>query len=420
MLTLMYAFNYLDRYVLSMLIEPIKRELALSDSALGFLSGPAFALIYASLGIPIARLADRGSRRLILALSFAAWSAFTVVSGWARSGLALTAARIGVGIGEAGGTAPAHSLLSDYFPAERRATALAIYAMGVYVGVAGAFIGGGFIASQFGWRTVFFVVGLVGLPLALLVLTTVRELPRGFSDRVSAAPTAPVPFVAAVRQLARNRSFVLIVLATSLQSLSGYGIMTWGPTFLIRQHGLPVVEVGVALGVPIGLMGGLGVLLGGRLADKLGARDERWLMRMPALATALLIPFLLVFILADDLYLALAAFYPFYLLGAMYVGPMHSTIQGLVVPNLRATASALNLFVVNMIGLGLGPLVIGALNDAFAARWGEGAIRWSMLVAALVGGTSSVVFWQSSRTLREDLQAARDAARGGAATAPLR
>jgi len=227
-----------------------------------------------------------------------------------------------------------------------------------------------------------------------------------------------VPFGEAARMLARNRSFVLIVLATSLQSLSGYGIMTWGPTFLIRQHGLPVVDVGLQLGIPIGLMGGLGVLLGGRLADRFGARDARWYMRLPAIETAALIPFALVFILADDLLLSLSAFYPFYLLGAMYVGPMHSTIQGLVVPSLRATASALNLFVVNMIGLGLGPLVIGAMNDLFASRWGEGAIRYSMLTVALVGGISSGVFWLSSRHLREDLQAARAAARASSGSPP--
>ena len=212
----------------------------------------------------------------------------------------------------------------------------------------------------------------------------------------------------ALSTLLRNRSFVWVVLGTSIQSLSGYGIMTWGPTFLIRQHDLPLMEVGFTLGIPIGLMGGFGVWFGGWLADRMGRRDERWYMWLPALETTLLIPFALAFILLDDLFWALVAFYPFYLLGAMYVGPMHSTIQGLVRPNLRARASATNLFVVNMIGLGLGPLLIGMLNDAFASRWGEGGIRYSMLTAAMIGALSSGVFWLASRHLREDLEAARN------------
>ncbi len=411
LLFLVYVFNFVDRQVLSILLDPIKQELGVSDTFMGFLTGFAFVAFYTFAGIPIARYADRASRRNIIALGLVVWSSMTALSGLARTGAALALARVGVGVGEAAGTPPAHSLLSDYFPPHRRATALSVYAMGVYIGVAAAFIGGGWIGQNFGWRAVFFAVGSVGIPLALIVRLTVRELPRGYSDPGPLVRVAPLPFRAAISQLGRNRSFVWIVVATSIQSLSGYGIMTWGPTFLIRQHGLPIADVGLTLGIPIGLMGGLGVVLGGRLADALGARDERWFMRLPAIETALLVPFALVFILADDLALAMAAFWPFYLLGAMYVGPMHSTIQGLVVPNLRATASAVNLFVVNMIGLGVGPLLIGVLNDALRQRFGDGGIRYSMLLVALIGGLSSVVFWLSSRSLPADLQAARESAR---------
>ena len=412
LLFVVYVFNFIDRQVLSILLQPIKDDLGVSDTFMGFLTGFAFAFFYTFAGIPIARFADRASRRTIIAVGLVVWSSMTAVSGLARSGLQLAMARVGVGVGEAAGTPPAHSLLSDYFPPERRATALAIYAMGVYVGVALAFIGGGWIGTQFGWRTVFIAVGLMGIPLAIVVRATVRELPRGYSDPGPLETIEQAPFMEAAGTLLRNRSFVLIVLATSLQSLWGYGLLTWGPTFLIRQHDLPVVDVGLQLGIPIGLMGGLGVVLGGRLADALGQRDERWYMRLPAIECIVLVPLALVFVLADNLTVALVAFYPLYLLGAMYVGPMHSTIQGLVVPNLRATASAINLFVVNMLGLGLGPLLIGLLNDAFADRWGEGAIRYSMLIAAVVGGTSSWVFWRASRHLPGDLQAARDAAAG--------
>ena len=407
-LFLVYVFNFIDRQVLSILLEPIKADLGVSDTFMGFLTGFAFVFFYTFAGIPIAGYADRGSRRGIIALGLLVWSSMTAFSGLARSGFQLALARIGVGVGEAAGTPPAHSLLSDYFPPERRATALAIYAMGIYIGVAAAFMGGAWVGSQFGWRTVFFAVGLVGIPLAILVRLTVRELPRGSAEAEPVVPVAPVALGPALSTLLRNRSFVWVVLGTSIQSLSGYGIMTWGPTFLIRQHDLPLMEVGFTLGIPIGLMGGFGVWFGGWLADRMGRRDERWYMWLPALETTLLIPFALAFILLDDLFWALVAFYPFYLLGAMYVGPMHSTIQGLVRPNLRARASATNLFVVNMIGLGLGPLLIGMLNDAFASRWGEGGIRYSMLTAAMIGALSSGVFWLASRHLREDLEAARN------------
>jgi MFS family permease len=411
LLFLVYVFNFVDRQVLSILLTPIKEDLGVSDTFMGFLTGFAFVVFYTFAGIPIARIADRTSRRTVIALGLTVWSLMTAVSGLARNGVELALARVGVGVGEAAGTPPAHSLLSDYFGPKRRATALSIYAMGVFVGVAGAFIGGGWIATHFGWRSVFMAVGLTGIPLAFLVRFTIRELPRGFSDPGPIQEVAAIPFWQAAGQLARNKSFVLVVLGTSIQSLSGYGIMTWGPTFLIRTHGMAMVDVGFTLGIAMGLMGGLGAYLGGVWADRMGHHDERWYMRLPAIQTAALLPFGFGFIVLEDRFLALASFYPFYLLGAMYVGPMHSTIQGLVVPSLRATASALNLFVVNMIGLGLGPLLIGVLNDAFAARWGETGIRYSMLVVLVIGGFSSVVFWLASRGLREDLDAAREAAR---------
>jgi MFS family permease len=411
LLFLVYVFNFIDRQVLSILLTPIKEDLGVSDTFMGFLTGFAFVVFYTFAGIPIARLADRTSRRTVIAIGLTVWSVMTAVSGLAQNGFQLALARVGVGVGEAAGTPPAHSLLSDYFGPERRATAMSIYAMGVFVGVAIAFMGGGWIATHFGWRTVFLAVGLVGIPMALLVRATIRELPRGYSEPGPIRSVEAVPFREAVGQLASNRSFVFVVLGTSVQSLSGYGIMTWGPTFLIRTHGMEVVDVGFTLGLAMGSMGALGAYLGGVWADRMGARDKRWYMRLPALQTLALIPFGLGFIMLDDRGWAMASFYPFYLLGAMYVGPMHSTIQGLVVPSLRATASAVNLFVVNMIGLGLGPLLIGVLNDAFAARWGEAGIRYSMLVVLIIGGFSSLLFWRSSRSLREDLAKAREAAR---------
>ena len=339
-LFLVYVFNFVDRQVLSILLVPIKTDLGVSDTFMGFLTGFAFVIFYTFAGIPIARFADRSSRRAVIAAGLVVWSSMTAASGLARTGWHLALARVGVGIGEAAGTPPSHSLLSDYFGPKRRATALAVYAMGVYVGVAGAFTLGGWIGSHFGWRSVFIAVGLSGIPLALLVRGTIRELPRGFSEPEPVPHVDPLPFGQAVGQLMRNRSLVLIVLATSLQSLFGYGMLTWGPAFLMRVHGMGLVEVGMTLGIAIGVLGASGCYIGGRWADSLvhKKQDERWYMRLPAIQTAALVPFAIGFILIEDRTWALICFCPMYLLGAMYVGPMHSTIQGLVVPSLRATA----------------------------------------------------------------------------------
>ncbi|MAI79536.1 MAG: MFS transporter [Deltaproteobacteria bacterium] len=412
LLFVVYIFNFIDRQVLSILLEPIKKDLGVSDTFMGFLNGFAFVIFYTCAGIPIARIADRTSRRAVIALGLVTWSVMTAVSGLARTGWQLAAARVGVGVGEAAGTPPAHSLISDYFDPSRRATALSIYSMGVYLGVAAAFMGGSWLATHFGWRSVFMVVGLAGVPLAVLVRATVRELPRGYSEIGPVAQVEPAPFSATLLQLMRNRSFVWIVSATALQSLSGYGILTWGPTFLIRIHGMEMLDVGLTLGAAIGILGAAGAYFGGRWADAMAKRNERWYMILPAIQTAALLPFAYGFILLDSRVGALLCFVPFYFLGAMYVGPMHSVIQGLVVPNQRAVASAINLFIVNMVGLGLGPLVIGFLNDVWAAEYGVSAIRYSMLLAATVGFLSSGAFWLASRHLPEDLQAARDAARG--------
>ncbi|MBK7729107.1 MAG: MFS transporter [Gammaproteobacteria bacterium] len=407
LLSLVYVVNFIDRQILAMLIVPIKEEFGVSDTALGLLSGFAFALLYTLAGIPIARWADRGSRTRIIALALTLWSAVTAACGLARSFVELALLRVLVGVGEAGGNPPSHSLIADYFPPHKRATALSIYAWGVYIGSAIAFLAGGYLVTNYSWRTAFFVVGLPGLFLAAIVALTVRELPRGTSEqRVESAVQPSFPEV--LRHLLRRRAFVYIVLGASVQSLSGYGVLTWGPTFLHRVHEMPWTEIGTFLGWIIGLAGCLGAYAGGRLADRFGARDASWYMRLPALQSIAGVPFVLGFALLPQQY-SLLAFIPFYALGAMYVGPMFSMVQGLVPLRMRATASALLLFVVNLIGLGLGPLSVGVLNDyVFGPHYGELAIRYSMLVIGLLGGTASLLFWQASRTLAADLALRED------------
>jgi predicted MFS family arabinose efflux permease len=308
---------------------------------------------------------------------------------------------------------PSHSLLSDYFPPERRATALALYANGAYVGSGLAYLVGAWVVTHFDWRTAYLAVGLAGLPLGLLVWATVPELARGsWERRASAAGRAVLAsaeqpgFRDAVRELFAKPSFGWLVTAACFQSLAGYGILTWGAEFLARVHGLSRMEIGSWMG-PIILFGGCaGVTFGGWLADRLGARDPRWFLRMPALIALAGLPFAGLFLLLPTPVAALAAFAPYFAISNMYVGPLWSTTQNLARPALRATASALLLFILNIVGLGLGPLAVGALNDLLAPSQGAGAIRWSLLAVVLSGGFAAYFYWQGSRHLPSDLRTA--------------
>ncbi len=407
-LFVVYVFNFLDRQVLSILIDPIKEDLGVSDTAMGLLVGLAFAVFYALAGIPIARWADRGSRRTVIAFSLTLWSLMTVASGQARSFAQLALARIGVGVGESGGTPPSHALLSDYFPPQQRATALALYGNGIYVGAGLGIMAGGFLKEAFDdWRLAFYVVGFAGLPLALLVWLTVRELPRGASESAP-VPTGGLGFFGVMRFLFSRRSFLWLVIGACCQAISGYSFLNWGAMFLIRVHALSYGEVAAWLGPTIMLGGCTGVTLGGWLADRLGRRDERWYMRLPAIVSVAGLPFAAGFLVLGSPQAALLSFVPFYAISNMYVGPLWSTAQNLARPDMRATASAVLLFILNIVGLGLGPLLVGVLNDQLAGVYGDASIRYSLLFVALIGGLASVFFWLASASLREDL-AARDA-----------
>ena len=406
-LFVVYVVNFVDRQILAIVLDDVKADLGVSDTAMGFLSGFAFVMFYTLAGLPIARLADRRSRRTIVAVGLAVWSAMTALCGLAQTFAQLALARVGVGIGEAAGTPPSHSLLSDYFPPERRATALSLYAMGIYVGVMLGYLAGGFIREAFDWRTAFLAVGLPGIPLALLVRATVREPARGLSEGAAAAspdPTAAAPRVTEVlRRLRDRRSFVWLTVGACCQALSGYAVLAWGPAFLGRVHGMSAAEIGTSVGIVTGVCGALGAWLGGVLVDRLSRRDVRWAMWLPAGVSALGFPFAIPFYLSAQPGAAIAAFAPFYLLGAMYVGPLWATAQNLVRPDMRALTSAILLVILNLVGLGAGPLVVGILNDAMAPRLGAEAIRWSLLAMAATGALATPFFWLAARALPGDL-----------------
>ena len=406
-LFVVYVFNFVDRQVLAILMQPIKDDLGVSDTWMGFLAGPVFAIFYTLAGVPIARLADRHSRKWIVAVSLAVWSLMTAAQGLAQQFWQLALARLGVGIGEAGGTPPSHSLISDYFPPERRATALALYGNGIYIGSGLGIMAGGLLLEVFGdWRTAFVVVGLAGLPLAVLVALTVRELPRGASERGPVAAPA-LSFWGVFRFLFARRSFTWLVIGSCGLSVFGYAILTWGPTFMGRVHKMPWPEVARWLGPTIMIGGCAGVSLGGWLADRLGARDARWYLRMPAIVSVAMTPFAVGFLFASEPRTALLFLAAAYTLMNMYVGPLWSTVQNLARPDMRAMASAVLLLVLNIVGLGLGPQLVGMLNDAFAGRFGDEAVRWSLLVVTVLGGLGGILFWIGSESLPEEL-AARD------------
>jgi predicted MFS family arabinose efflux permease len=412
-LLLVHILNFVDRNILAIVAGDIKQEMQLSDTQLGILLGPAFATFYSLAGIPIARLADLTSRRNVIAVGLVCWSLMTAASGLARSFWQIALARFGVSVGEAAGTPPSHAILSEVFPPERRATALAIYGIGIYFGMMFGFAGGGWVRDHFDWRTAFFAGGALGIPLALLLVTTVKEPPRqapegraqrGGAERSPAVESDHMPSLREVMStLLGKRAFRFLLAAACCQALLGYAVLSWGAQFLIRVHGLSATEVGAAFGGIGGVAGALGIVIGGRIADRLGARDVRWHAWFSALVSLAAFPFAVIFLLAPSAFVSLAAFAPFYFLNNMYVGSLWSLTQGLVTPRMRATAAATQLAVLNFAGLFVGPLVVGALNDALAPSLGAGAIRYSLLVMAVTGASAAFFFRRCGHTLREDL-----------------
>ena len=402
LLFVVYVVNFIDRSILNILLEEIKREFDPSDTALGFLSGVAFAIFYATLGIPIARWADRGVRRDIIALALFVWSGMTALCGLARTFPQLVLARIGVGVGEAGCSPPAHSILSDYYPPERRGTAFAIYALGIPVGTAFGFFTGGWMAETLGWRAAFLLVGLPGLVLAFVVRLTLREPPRGHSESRSDFGPAPDP-IAVMRAMWGKATFRHLAIAAALHAFVGYGVAAWNAAFLIRTHGMSVGAVGSWLaGIAI-VGGGLGTFLGGWLSDRLTPRDPRFSLWVPGVSTLVAVPLSMTFYLLSDVRAALAlAGIPVFL-GAMYLGPTFAITQALAPLRMRAVASAFLLFLLNLIGLGLGPQMIGVASDLLAPQLAQESLRGALVLTVMFNLWSGLHYFLGARTLRADL-----------------
>ncbi|WP_008292938.1 MFS transporter [Congregibacter litoralis] len=404
LLTIVYSFNFIDRQLLAILQESIKADLSLSDSQLGLLTGFAFAIFYVTAGIPIARWADRGNRRNIVALSLFIWSFMTALSGFVQNYAHLLLARIGVGVGEAGGSPPSHSIISDIFPAESRATAIGFYSMGVSIGILFGFLAGGWLNEFFGWRTAFMVVGIPGVILAIVLRFTLKEPIRGLHDGAPSSTDA-VPFGEVLRVLWSRPTFKHIALGAGLNAFCGYATANWTASFMIRTHAMSTGELGTWLSMIIGVGGAIGVFFGGFLADRMAKTDKRWYAWLPSICGFLIVPFMISIYLVDNAYLALSLSIIPGLLFQVYLGNTIATTHAIVGPRMRATASAVLFLILNIIGLGAGPWVVGVLSDYLAPSLGSESLRYAMLYALPPVMTwSAIHYWLAGKTIRQDIE----------------
>ncbi|MEP6547597.1 MAG: MFS transporter [Gammaproteobacteria bacterium] len=409
-LVIVYTFNFIDRQIVGILAVPIKADLRLSDSQLGLVGGLAFALFYTFLGIPIARVADRVSRTGIMTAALALWSVMTAICGLTQNFAQLFMARVGVGVGEAGGVAPAYSLICDYFPPKQRGRALSVYSFGIPLGAALGIVLGGFITNLMNWRMAFLIVGVAGLLITPLLKFTVREPMRGALDAAAAGVgsshslrTAQVPSLfAAIAPLARKPSFWGLSLGASCASMTGYGLFFWAPSFLVRSFHLSLLQASLAYGGLV-LVGGLiGIWMGGFLADRCGEKRRAMYAYIPAIAFLATVPFYVAGVLSTTLWLSLTVLLVPTALGLVWLGPVLAAVQHLAPSNMRATASALFLFINNLIGIGLGSTLIGVVSDAMRLRFGAESLRYAILTGTGFYLIAAALLFFAGRKLARD------------------
>lgn len=427
-LIVVYTFNFIDRQIIGILSIPIQEELGLSDTQLGLMRGVSFAIFYSTLGVPIAMLADRVSRKWVIGVALTVWSAMTAVCGLAVNFWQLFLARMMVGVGEAGGVAPAYSLIADYFPPEKRSRALAIYSFGIPIGSAVGIIFGGVIATILDWRAAFIIVGLMGVVLAPIFIWSMKEPKRGGQD-APGADISPAPFGKVISTLLTKPSFIFLALGAASSSMMGYGLFAWIPAFLVRSYGDqlpgflswmpdalipdgagPILYAAYFYGVVV-LVGGLiGIWLGGSLADKFGAKSRAAYARVPAIAFLCVLPFFVMGMLTNSLTLTFFILIVPTALSLAWLGPVLAALQHIVPPNMRATASAIFLLINNLVGIGIGDFVLGAMSDGLTARFGEESLRYSILTGTGFYFFAAIMLFIASGFLKRDWVEAAPAA----------
>ncbi|MBR0552680.1 spinster family MFS transporter [Stakelama marina] len=398
MLLLVYTFNFLDRQILGILATPIKDDLGLTDAEFGAVGGLAFAILYSVLGVPLALLADRTSRSWVITGALTVWSGFTALCGFASGFWHLFLFRLGVGIGEAGGVAPSYALIADYFPLEKRARALAIYSLGIPIGLALGTLLGAYIASSVDWRVAFLTVGIAGIVIAPIFRLVVKDVPRGVA--AGGPPLAPVSRV--FPMLARKKSFWLMAFAAGFSSLCGYGLALWTPSVLMRSFGFDLITTGQFMGSLLLIGGTAGVFAGGWFADKLGHADHRWYAWLPAIAWLITAPTFAAGLSTSILPLAWVLLLVPNGLNILWLGPVTTAVQNLVPPHMRATASGSFLMINNLIGLGVGPWLMGAVSDGLKESYGIESLRYAAIGCLSFYLLAAVLMFIAARFLRAE------------------
>lgn len=394
LLTAVCFFNYLDRMVIAILLEPIKRELALSDAQMGLVAGFAFAMFYAVLGLPLARIADRRSRVALVTICLATWSAMTALTGLARNFLELFAARVGVGVGEAGCVPAAHSILGDLFPRERRAFAISVFQAGGTLGQSAGLVLAALAAQFWGWRAALMITGLLGIPLALLTFFTMREPPRGEAH----AQASSEPMLVTVKALFARPPLVHLMLGVAIAAFGSYGMVQWLPAFFVRLHGLGLAEVGLYVGATGAIGGVLGTVFGGYALTRLGPRDARWELWWPMIVFAIFTLFMLPSFLVADWKVALGFQLIAFFIGSSGGGVALSALQTYVEPHRRATGIAVLLLMSSLFGLGLGPVAVGVISDYLKLSLGAESLRYALMATLCMPIWASVHFWLAARS----------------------
>lgn len=409
LLLAIYTANYMDRMILGILLQPIKADLGATDTMMGLLTGLLFAVFYATLGMPIAWWADRGSRKTIITLALTVWSGMTVVCGLAANYWQLALARIFVGVGEAGGSPPSHSIIADLFEMNKRSTALAIFALGVPLGLLFGFPVAGRIYEAWGWRMAFMALGAPGLLLALLAFFTLREPPRGLSEHVKQPETGEAPaFLEVWAFMWSQKSLRHLIAGTTLAALVGYAGVNWLPSFLQLSHGMTTMQIGDSLALLIGIGGLIGTFGGGFFADHLGRKDVKWKSRVVGATILGIFPIGILVYVTDNTAIALGGILFTSIAGTVYLGPTFALVQTLVTIRMRALGASILLFILNLFGMSLGPTMTGVLSDLYRPMVGDHSVRWALFTIGFFGLWAAFHFFRAARYLKADLQRVED------------
>jgi MFS family permease len=401
-MTAVYTLNLVDRSLMNLLLEPIKRDLNLSDTQLGFITGIAFGLFYATAGLPLARLADRGHRANLASAAIGLWGLTVMSCLWVGNFVQLAFARIAAAVGEAGCKPPTYSLVGDYFPQPvERARAMTVYMLGSPIASLLAFVIGGWLNEHFGWRATFFIFGVPGLLLALLVRTTLLE-PR-FKEHTRTAAIDLPEWKQVLATLWTQRSSRHLIIALVLFYMVGFGMGPWSAALMMRAHAMGTGDLGLGLGLIHGFGGISGILFGGYVTSGRFAKNEPAQMRATAVIVALLVPLMAAFLFASNKYVALSILVPQQIALYFLHAPIFTLLQRLVPDAMRATALAVVMLLSHLIGMGLGPQIVGAMSDLLLPMLGPDALRWAMLIACLMALWSSYHLWHVSHTVRADL-----------------